>query len=454
MKSVDKITITVDPDYVSWGIKECIRDLVQNAIDGQTRGHPMKIVHDGDGGLIISNERFKLPVKTLLMGYSTKRGDIETIGQWGEGLKFSVLGFLKNGISVKIINADEIWIPRIERSELFDSDLLVFDIHKNDKDEKDLIFVLDGISSNQWSKAKEQFLMFDENVDEHSLETPYGRVIDNKDYAGAVYVGGILVQKITDEPFEVGYNLKPGQIKIDRDRKMIDRHALKNVSGKAWVYLANNSEGMFSRFETMLKKNSPDVQDLKWTWNVGSGLIERLHQSFIKSFGDNAIPVLSHDQVNEANMAGKTAFIFGEAYVNLIQDRTGTIVDVRQDLKNQVKERFEVDDLDEVEGKNLFKAWQLLTSCGSSGLPELRVVEFNSETIVGLYSRRSEGSWISLSRTLLKDFGLTLEALVHEYAHSLGGTDGSMEHISNIEKTWRKIVEVLIVRNDKNKVTH
>lgn len=80
------IELTMDSSYLDWTVDMAIRDIFQNALDSQTSGFPMSIDYDKDSkSLSLKNDGAKIPLKTLLIGFSTKRGDQRMIGHFGEG---------------------------------------------------------------------------------------------------------------------------------------------------------------------------------------------------------------------------------------------------------------------------------------------------------------------------------------------------------------------------------
>ena len=56
--------LPISPNYVSnWGIKEAIREILQNAIDSDNCGHPKQILYSADGEVLtIINKGARLPL--------------------------------------------------------------------------------------------------------------------------------------------------------------------------------------------------------------------------------------------------------------------------------------------------------------------------------------------------------------------------------------------------------
>ena len=103
-----KIELTIAPNYVpSWGIVEAIRELFQNALDQQEQypDNEMDWSYDEDEQKItISNKTSTLTAQTLLLGATSKAGDVSTIGQFGEGYKIATLVLLRNNKKITFYN--------------------------------------------------------------------------------------------------------------------------------------------------------------------------------------------------------------------------------------------------------------------------------------------------------------------------------------------------------------
>src|ERR1700674_1452231 len=97
-----RIELTLKTDYVpNWNVDDGIREFVSNAQDAKTQyGDSIKIdwyLPAGEttqGTLRIENTGSVLSRETLLFGQSTKYGQSQTIGSFGEGSKLATLALL------------------------------------------------------------------------------------------------------------------------------------------------------------------------------------------------------------------------------------------------------------------------------------------------------------------------------------------------------------------------
>ena len=442
-------------NYVDWGISEGIRELLQNSIDAETKGFLSQIHYDpGKRLLEITSIGASLPLETLLIGYTTKRGDVEAVGQFGEGFKLGCMSLLKAGLYVEILNQDQLWRPAIRESVNFPGqEVLVFDIFSEDDDCSELLFddfrsngltfYVRGLDDISWQTNRKNFLMFEPRHKYLSFETPFGEVIEMADrakkdeFTGKIYVNGILVEAITDEVFNFGYNFSPGHISVDRDRRMVDRHKLKGVIGKMWNYLAVKDEH-FSMFETMLVNNSADVSDFRYSWTATADLKKKIYASFIRNYGENAFAVTTSEEAERAKYMGKNPIIAGQAFLSTVGDELGSLSALEDEYKTKISDFIEIDEIDKDKSMVLHQAWQILSSAIGLHMPPIEVCRFAKDSMAGLYVKKGGESKIYISEDVLDDLGETLRVLIHEYAHQWGDHH-SPGFLDKIEESWKKL---------------
>ncbi len=220
--------LSIGKNYVSaWGIKEAIRELVQNCIDSEVNGNEFYYDLQGDT-LILGNKNTCLDVSTLVMGNTTKSNDSKYIGQYGEGFKLALLVLTRLGNNVVINNGKKEWIPSIEYSNEFQTDVLCI----NETDAigigNSLEYQIDGISDKDLQGINDIILIFNKY---NYITTDYGQILTDKDYKGQMYVNGLYV--MTDSDFDYGYNFDAKYVELDRDRKYISWYKLREMAAKS-----------------------------------------------------------------------------------------------------------------------------------------------------------------------------------------------------------------------------
>ena len=337
---MSKIELTIAPNYVpNWTYVDAVRELFQNALDQATQNPDNVASWDYDsqtGILTISNATSKLTASSLLLGQTTKSGDSDTIGQFGEGYKIATLVLLREGKNVVFYNygAREIWRPRFVKSRRFGTDILTFFIEKQAIWDKvpsaDLVIAVDGISAEEYGHIVESNLHLrdDYEVVEH---TEYGDVIDIPGANGKVFVNGLYVCDY--QPYQYSYNFKPAHIRLDRDRKMVNGFDLCWMASKMWSKCDDHDKVM-----EMIADGKADVayiKDVSWYKDWCDIAAEK----FFSEYGTDAIPVTSQAEL-EGVPAGYKGIVVSENYNALIRGSSSFIMPASDD-------RSPVDDLQE-----------------------------------------------------------------------------------------------------------
>jgi hypothetical protein len=219
-----KYELSLSRNYVSsWGIEEAIRELLQNAKDSD--GVENINIDEANGVITIANKNTSIPSSTLLLGNTSKKDDLNKIGQFGEGYKLAILVLLRDGKGITIHNGNKIWEPSFEYSETFECEVLC--INEQDGSGNDLIFEISNFNNLEIENLKNEFLGLN-NQEYNSITTSYGEILTDADYKGKIFVDGLPVYQ--DKNFEYGYNFKPCYVSLDRDRKSINIYELKRLT--------------------------------------------------------------------------------------------------------------------------------------------------------------------------------------------------------------------------------
>ena len=327
-----KIELTLARDYVpSWTLVDGIRELFQNAFDQevQCEGNTASWEYS-DGVLQIRNKKSVLAAKTLLLGCSSKRDDNKTIGQFGEGYKIATLVLLREGKEITIYNygAREVWKPRFVKSRRFAADILTFFIDKEYPWTKtptdDLVIEVSGITEDEWNN---QIVPSNLSLHEYSIveSNGLGEVLDEETHAGMVYVNGLYVCKY--DKYKYGYNFKPGNLKLDRDRKLASDFDLLWLASRMWADSPN-----------ALNLVEQDIADVCYLSNIPAFTakaknIDDAYLRFRSVYGPHAVPVSGQFEADQVPEGYKPIFVSGN-YRNLII-RSSMYEEPEEDLEEE-----------------------------------------------------------------------------------------------------------------------
>ena len=156
----------------------------------------------------------------------------------------AILVLVRNFFDVEIHNGNDLWIPRFEFSEQYQTKVLVIDVAPAP-------YPLDGVSFkiSRVPKASEECDWDDGCTPEDTQDSPMGAayedihmnyLMDVKDNTilyeehmqGRIFVGGLFVCKL--DGFRFGYNFAPARLRLDRDRGMANMMAVKTETAKCW----------------------------------------------------------------------------------------------------------------------------------------------------------------------------------------------------------------------------
>lgn len=219
-----KYELSLSRNYVSsWGIEEAIRELLQNAKD--SNGEDVIDIDKSTGVITITNNNTSISSSTLLLGNTSKKDDLDKIGQFGEGYKLAILVLLREGKDITIQNGNKLWTPSFQYSDNFECEVLC--IEETDNGGNDLEFVISPFTEVELEELENEFLGLNGQA-YNSIQTSYGEILTDSNYKGKVFVDGLPVYE--DSSFDYGYNFLPCHVSLDRDRKSINIYELKRLT--------------------------------------------------------------------------------------------------------------------------------------------------------------------------------------------------------------------------------
>ena len=127
-------------DSVQWNNDKIARDIMQNFYDGHGQtldGVKLDFVPTANGKyrVRIEGKSTYTPDKAVYIGESTKRNNAKAAGNYGEGLKMSVLKLLKDSGAEDVKIASDNWqlVYKLEEGNLSDKRVLAYSLDKVDK---------------------------------------------------------------------------------------------------------------------------------------------------------------------------------------------------------------------------------------------------------------------------------------------------------------------------------
>jgi hypothetical protein len=435
-----KITISISPAYCpEWGVWEIAREVISNALDAKEAGHEYTIDHDGET-LVVSSQGVKLDPSVWLLGTSTKRGQKNCRGQFGEGLKIAILAAVRSKMAVQIINNDESWIPALEETEGFPG-IEVLTVATEKREPTGAFTVtIGGIDSENWKAISTRFTALD--APETTVKTHHANVLAGATHRGRMYVKGVYVQ--FDDQLAFGYDFM--DTRVDRDRKMVDANDARVSMAQTWIAAGLRTPQLIdSVIVPLLERGAKDVDTLRLS--VPDEIGQRIRDLFVEKYGTEAMAVRTPAEALQVGHFGKKGVVLPVAYVTLLEKYMGTLAQHLVTYKNAAEKILEPAELTADEQGLLEETMRLVEEAGNDlGLRGLRdrteVVVFRENGPNGLHL--TDGK-IQLGRHLFRDPRELRRVLVHELAHDVGA-DGSKAHEAMEGRIHAQIQENLLAR--------
>lgn len=235
-------------DYCKrWGLPEAVREIVQNAIDSQS---PFEYdLNEQAGTLRVTSRHSTLEPRTLLLGQTSKADDKDAIGSFGEGYKIAMLVLARENYSVSLYNGDVVWRPEFRHSKRFGADILCVVERPAPVRNEGLTFEVAGLGQGDGERIRATCLQMQPDVGQ-TIEVPQGRILLER--PGKLYVGGLYVCETT---LKHGYDAKPAQIRLERDRQTVDSFDLAWLAKDMWF-----ASGRFAEVAAMIEAGVPDME--------------------------------------------------------------------------------------------------------------------------------------------------------------------------------------------------
>lgn len=320
--------LSLTENYVSdWTFNDAIRELIQNGTDQEILDSENEFSLEYDRYekiLRLKNRKSKLKINTLLLGSSTKSKNEDTVGQFGEGYKIAALVLNRLGKTFTIYNNEkkEVWTSRFKNSEKWKEKILSFYISQRETEDTGLCIEVGNVSWDEYNNLADVWIgMCD--FDYEKVETQYGEILTDEEFAGQVFVNGLFVDCNSD--LQYGYNFKPRYIKLERDRKTCDSWNVEDITSKMIA------EGMVSGgipieiVRKMVESNRDDVYHLEFNTYIGD--VKKVQEMLVESFDEQnpqpySIPVSSQEEIKKVKAYGGNPVVVPAKVASLLKAET------------------------------------------------------------------------------------------------------------------------------------
>lgn len=328
MENAKCYELTLTPNYVSdWTFNDAIRELIQNGTDQEVldKENHFSIEYDSKRRVLqLKNSKSVLKINTLLLGRSSKAENDDTVGQFGEGYKIAALVLNRIGKTFTVLNNEknEVWESRFKNSEKWLEKILAFYISKRETEDTGLCIEVGNVSWSEYNNLSDVWIgMCD--FDYEKVETQYGEILTDEEFAGQVFVNGLFVNCNSD--LQYGYNFKPKYIKLERDRKTCDTWNVEDITSKMIA------EGMVSGgipieiVRQMVESNKDDVYHLEFNTYIGD--VKKVQEMLVESFDEQnpqpySIPVSSQEEIKKVKAYGGNPVVVPAKVASLLKNET------------------------------------------------------------------------------------------------------------------------------------
>ena len=271
-----KYELPISPNYVSnWGVKEAIREILQNAIDAEKCDYEKQISYNEElHNLYITTKGTTLPISSLVLGCSSKTNEDNMIGKFGEGYKLALVVLLRNGHQISIANGEDYWDISFEYSDTYKTEVLcVGTLNKCLVQEvPSIVFCITNIDQDLYNEFLQYFPCINEDYGE-TVESAYGSILLDKRFKGKMYVEGLYIQ--SDNNFDYGYNFNADVVDLDRDRKAINYYELRRLTAASVVSAETCSPELFKA----ISDSCVDIKDI-------TDVLDDASEEFLQEYRD------------------------------------------------------------------------------------------------------------------------------------------------------------------------
>lgn len=352
-----------DPSNVhEWDFEQGVREFLQGWMDNSSGGY-----HEhSDNTLTLTNYNTKLPRKSLLAGYSTKRNDSSQRGKFGDGLTSGICVLLREGMNITIYNSDVIWKPVITYSDSFEHEVVAIEETINPNASDDYSVVIEGVSDSDMERIIDNTLFLQDDYE--FFETSKGTILLEEKHKGKVFVGDLYVDNFDSE---YGFNFLPECFELDRDRKSLKPFDIQWTIKDLIAEMSSSEldDDLSDRVVSSMESNDKSMQYVE-SYSIGRS--ENFKKSAEKLYNekyDGMILTSDYSEAEELRESGNknVAYVNNSSFVTLVKSSEShqVVYGARKE-----KETFSIDEmLDKFEDEwqhdmnvDMYEAWEKLSN--------------------------------------------------------------------------------------------
>lgn len=437
MKQFD---LNIEKILENWEVYHAIREIIANALDEQLLSSTKDVeifkldnnwhIRDYGRGLKYTNLTQNENQEKLL--------NPNVIGKFGIGLKDALATFDRKGIMVLAKSRyGDITLSKTAKEGF--TDIITLHASISEPSDPDFIgteFILEGVTDEDISKAKNLFLKF---TGEQIIETTKtGSVINKMGGSGKVYINGVRVAE--EENFLFSYNITQLTTSIkkalNRERSNVGRTAYTDSVKKILLACTTTNVAKILADDLQNINYGTAHDELSWI-DVQEHSVKILNQNEKVLFVSSSDIILSPDMIDMAKSSGHQIIIIPENLKEKIKgsiDLSGNpIIDISQfvtnyndsfsfefvsinDLTKEEREIFKMTDdiLNLIGGKpRIVKEIKISTT--------MRKDFFSESETLGVWE--SNSSSIIILRKMLNSIKDYAGTLIHEAIHAKSGLD-------------------------------
>lgn len=401
-------------ENTTWTEWHVVRECLSNALDSVCMDTSKIDIRTEDGFIRIHDKGAGYPiVLAKRIGASTKKQDTSTIGQFGEGIKMSLLTCLRLNICVMLASMDWLIVPKAV--ELEGQQVLMYDIYKSSNNIEGSLVLLE---------ATERIQDIINNVPRYFLHYTKGNILHGDSSSGIYPLidgeGWLYNKGVFIKPIQSLYSYNISIEKLNRDRDLISysdvAYRIRDI-----IETVNEPEIIESLIKVAVMPSSERDRYIEFYSGLYSNYPEVWAEVFKRLYGENVRLFTSDIACREAQQLGFRVVNVEYNVARIL--RRGGIKDDTYGLDDDYEFSFP-SELNKDE-KAVLDLLPMYAAVAGIEVPDnIKVFDqyASNNDIAGLYHPKNQQ--IYLRRDVLND-GLekALNVFIHESVHHITGED-------------------------------